>query len=112
MRVLRNYRMPYYNTICWFLFAASGLGPLLLRKRRSKARKAPAPPTRTPLSPEQTRLLDEPEAIEQTPSTSDTGNILLSIFFIHLSHLLWRFHENHFRLSHFNLFYIIYSASY
>lgn len=89
------------------MFVASGLGPLLLRKRRSKARKAPAPPTRTPLSPEQTRLLDEPEAIEQTPSTSDTGNILL-----HLSHLLWRFHANHFRLSHFNLFYIIYSASY
>lgn len=35
--------------------SGSGLGPILLRKRRSKTRKAPAPPVS---SPEQTRLLD------------------------------------------------------
>lgn len=35
--------------------SGSGLGPLVLRKRRSKARKAPAPPV---TSPEQTRLLE------------------------------------------------------
>lgn len=54
---------------------ATGLGPLLLRKRRSKARKAPAPPIRTPVNPEQARLLDEAESAEQTstPSTSTAG---------------------------------------
>lgn len=57
---------------------ATGLGPLLLRKRRSKARKAPPPPTRTPVNPEQARLLDEAESAEQTstPSTSSAGNSL------------------------------------
>lgn len=41
----------------------NGLGPILLRKRRSKSRKAPAPPKTT--SPEQTRLLEA-----DLPSTS------------------------------------------
>lgn len=41
----------------------NGLGPILLRKRRSKSRKAPAPPKIT--SPEQTRLLEA-----EVPSTS------------------------------------------
>lgn len=40
----------------------NGLGPILLRKRRSKSRKAPAPPK---TSPEQTRLLEA-----ELPSTS------------------------------------------
>lgn len=40
----------------------NGLGPILLRKRRSKSRKAPAPPKQ---SPEQTRLLEA-----ELPSTS------------------------------------------
>lgn len=40
----------------------NGLGPILLRKRRSKSRKAPAPPK---TSPEQTRLLEA-----DLPSTS------------------------------------------
>lgn len=42
----------------------NGLGPILLRKRRSKSRKAPAPPK---TSPEQTRLLEA-----ELPSTSST----------------------------------------
>ena len=42
----------------------TGLGPILLRKRRSKSRKAPAPPK---TSPEQTRLLEA-----ELPSTSTT----------------------------------------
>lgn len=42
----------------------NGLGPILLRKRRSKSRKAPAPPKH---SPEQTRLLEA-----ELPSTSST----------------------------------------
>lgn len=42
----------------------NGLGPILLRKRRSKSRKAPAPPKQ---SPEQTRLLEA-----ELPSTSTT----------------------------------------
>lgn len=42
----------------------NGLGPILLRKRRSKSRKAPAPPKQ---SPEQTRLLEA-----EPPSTSTT----------------------------------------
>lgn len=46
----------------------SGLGPILLRKRRSKSRKAPAPPKAT--SPEQTRLL---EAETPTATTSTTA---------------------------------------
>lgn len=41
----------------------NGLGPILLRKRRSKSRKAPAPPKQ---STEQTRLLDA----ENLPTTS------------------------------------------
>lgn len=41
----------------------NGLGPILLRKRRSKSRKAPAPPK---TSPEQTRLLEATDL----PSTS------------------------------------------
>lgn len=60
----------------FFLSKKAGLGPLILRKRRSKARKAPAPPSRTPMSSEQTRLLDESENVDQTSgaSTSDAGN--------------------------------------
>lgn len=42
----------------------NGLGPILLRKRRSKSRKAPAPPKH---SPEQTRLLEA-----ELPLTSTT----------------------------------------
>lgn len=39
--------------------SGNGLGPILLRKRRSKARKAPMPPTS---SPEQTHLLEGEES--------------------------------------------------
>lgn len=44
----------------------NGLGPILLRKRRSKSRKAPAPPKQ---SPEQARLLD-PEPPTAPPATT------------------------------------------
>ncbi|XP_055298065.1 potassium voltage-gated channel protein eag [Sitodiplosis mosellana] len=55
--------------------SSAGLGPLLLRKRRSKSRRAPAPPTRpaaTGTTAEQARLLDEAEATASTstPTTS------------------------------------------
>lgn len=49
--------------------------PILLRKRRSKSRRAPAPPTRNATSPEQARLLDDAEttASTSTPTTSAAG---------------------------------------
>lgn len=43
------------------------LGPILLRKRRSKSRKAPAPPK---TSPEQTRLLEAELPSSTTPSVT------------------------------------------
>lgn len=49
----------------------NGLGPILLKKRRSKSRKAPAPPKHSQTSPEQTRLL-EAELIATTSSTPTT----------------------------------------
>lgn len=49
--------------------SSGGLNPILLRKRRSKSRKAPAPPKIT--SPEQTRLLDA-EAPTSTSASSST----------------------------------------
>lgn len=48
----------------------NGLGPILLRKRRSKSRKAPAPPK---TSPEQTRLL---ETDLPSPSTARKRELL------------------------------------
>lgn len=50
----------------------NGLGPILLKKRRSKSRKAPAPPKQSQTSPEQTRLL-EAELITTTSSTPTTS---------------------------------------
>lgn len=47
----------------------NGLGPILLRKRRSKSRKAPAPPKQ---STEQTRLLDA----DNLPTTSRKRDFL------------------------------------
>lgn len=54
------------SSSCGSISGGTSLGPILLRKRRSKSRKAPAPP-RT--SPEQTRLL---EAETPTATTSTT----------------------------------------
>lgn len=61
--------------IIFGVLATGGLGPLLLRKRRSKSRRAPAPPTRSVTSPEQARLLDDAEstASTSTPTTSAAG---------------------------------------
>lgn len=50
--------------------SSGGLNPILLRKRRSKSRKAPAPPKIT--SPEQTRLLDAEAPTSTSASTSTT----------------------------------------
>lgn len=47
---------------------STGLGPIILRKRRSKSRKAPAPPKVT--SPEETRLLDAEVPTSTSASTS------------------------------------------
>lgn len=54
------------SSSCGSISGPASLGPILLRKRRSKSRRAPAPP-RT--SPEQTRLL---EAETPTATTSTT----------------------------------------
>ncbi|XP_037917876.1 potassium voltage-gated channel protein eag isoform X3 [Hermetia illucens] len=43
----------------------NGLGPILLKKRRSKSRKAPAPPKQTQTSPEQVRLLEAELIVSQ-----------------------------------------------
>lgn len=49
----------------------------MLRKRRSKGRRAPAPPTRSVSSPEQVRLLDEAESAGSTITiTSAAGSII------------------------------------
>lgn len=60
----------------------TGLGPLILRKRRSKSRRAPAPPIRSAPSPEQARLLDDAEttATTSTPTTSAAGSNEISPF--------------------------------
>lgn len=55
---------------------STGLGPLLLRKRRSKSRRAPAPPIRSvtsPGCPEEARLLDEAEATASTSTPTSTS---------------------------------------
>lgn len=54
------------SSSCGSISGGASLGPILLRKRRSKSRKAPAPPRS---SPEQTRLL---EAETPTATTSTT----------------------------------------
>lgn len=51
--------------------STGGLNPILLRKRRSKSRKAPAPPKIT--SPEQTRLLDAEAPTSSTSASTSTG---------------------------------------
>lgn len=65
----------HFLSLFMFILGSGGLGPLLLRKRRSKSRRAPAPPTRSVTSPEQARLLDEAEATASTstPTTSAAG---------------------------------------
>ncbi|XP_012159594.1 potassium voltage-gated channel protein eag isoform X1 [Ceratitis capitata] len=53
----------------------NGLGPLMLKKRRSKSRKAPAPPKQSShiQSPEQQRLLEEEPSVVQTAATATTA---------------------------------------
>ncbi|XP_055909142.1 potassium voltage-gated channel protein eag isoform X6 [Eupeodes corollae] len=57
----------------------NGLGPMMLKKRRSKSRKAPAPPKQSQTIPEQVRLLDaeliglsEKKTSTSTPSSATT----------------------------------------
>lgn len=62
--VIQNLNTPTATVLPGTSSGGNGLGPILLRKRRSKSRKAPAPPKQ---SPEQTRLLEA-----ELPSTSTT----------------------------------------
>lgn len=53
----------------------NGLGPILLRKRRAKNRKAPAPPPKqyqSPTDTEQTRLIESSEMPSTSASSSTT----------------------------------------
>lgn len=63
-------------THCAYVISATGIGPLLLRKRRSKARKAPPPPIRAQATQsEQTRLLEEIEATDSAEQSTSAGDL-------------------------------------
>lgn len=53
----------------------NGLGPILLKKRRSKSRKAPAPPKQLHASPDQTRLLEAELIVPQQSGGGTTTTI-------------------------------------
>lgn len=70
-----------FNILCKIIISATGIGPLLLRKRRSKARKAPPPPIRVQATQsEQTRLLEEIEATDSAEQSTSAGGLKSNYF--------------------------------